>query len=68
MADDDDLDLNSINDSSSLSNILVTRSIIEPISSYQDEPTRDENTPYQVGVRDLFFYFFFSLSLPLIAR
>lgn len=39
MADDDDLDLNSINDSSSSSsNVPVTRSIVGQLPVPQDEP------------------------------
>lgn len=66
MADDDDLDLNSINDSSSsLSNLPVTRSIIGLISQYEDEATGEENTtPRQVGVGGELFL---SLSLSRLA-
>lgn len=44
MADDDDLDSNSINDSSSsLSNLVITRTLIDQLPVSHDEPSREDN-------------------------
>lgn len=56
MADDDDLDLNSINDSSSSSsNVPVTRSIVGQLPVPQDEPNTfnqvvNHHSPLSLGL------------------